>query len=282
MSAPKVPKPASPQSVAASQMGINQAALTGTQSAQQTGQATPYGGLQYIQTGVDANGVPQFTAISQLSPEQQAILGNLQGTQQTLGDTGNALSTAASGMYQQPPDFSETAGTQTKINMDRQLAYLTPYFTQQGEQLDNQLRNQGLVPGSQAYDRAMRTMQDNQNQSIMKFLNDTQGQSFQQAVTQFEQPLKTLGGIFGLTQPASLPSNLINTPKPALAGADFVGANTAYNQAQMQVYQAKLAQHNAMMQGIFGIASTAMGMPGMTMGSIGGMTGAPSMTPMGV
>ena len=77
MSAPKPPTPASPQSVASSQMAINENALTGTQSAQQTGQNTPVGSLQYVQTGVDPNGVPQFTAVSQLSPEQQQILGNL-------------------------------------------------------------------------------------------------------------------------------------------------------------------------------------------------------------
>lgn len=257
MSAPKPPKPASPQNVAASQMQINQAALQGTQTAQQVNQNTPFGTLNYVQTGVDANGIPQYTAISNLSPQQQAILNALQTNQIGLGGTAGNLINAVGDMYSTPPDFSEAAGTQTRLNMDRQLAYLTPFFTQQNEQLDNQLRNQGLMPGTEAYDRAMRSLQDNQNQSVMSFLNQTQPIAFQQAVTQYNQPLQTIGGMLGLTQPASLASNLLSTPKPTMGAADFVGANTAYNQAQMQNYQAKLGQYNAMMQGIFGIG-TAM------------------------
>lgn len=264
MGAPKVPTPASPASVAAAQQTVNTAQLQGTQTAQNTNQQTPFGSLTYTPTGfVDANGVQQFLADSNLSPEQQEILNNLQTSQANLGNAGNNLSLASHGMYSTPPDFSEMAGTQTKINMDRQLAYLNPYFTQQNEQLDNQLRNQGLMPGSQAYDRAMRTMQDNQNQSVMSFLNQTQGQAFQQAQAQYNQPLQTMQGIMGLTQPASLSGSMLGTPKPNMGATDYVGANTAFNQANMQNYQAQLGQYNAMMQGIFGTAARLISAPGM-------------------
>lgn len=259
MGMPKPPKPASPQSVATAQMDINTNALQGTQAAQQTGQTTPFGNLNYVQTGVNpVTGVPQFTAISNLSPQQQAILNNLQSTQTQLGGAAGNLTNAAFNMYSDVPDFSEAAGTQTRLNMDRQLAYLTPFFEQQTEQLDNQLRNQGLMPGTEAYDRALRTLRDNQNQSVMSFLNQTQPIAFQQARDQYNQPLQTVAGILGLTQPASLAQNLLNTPRPSLNPADFVGANTAYNTANMQNYQARLAQSNAMMQGIFGIGSAMM------------------------
>lgn len=262
---PSVPKAAKPADVAAAQMDINKAALAGTQAAQQVGQNTPFGNLQYVQTGVDANGNPQFTAISNLSPQQQSILNNLQSTQTQLGGAAGNLTNASFGMYSDVPDFSETAGTQTRINMDRQLAYLTPFFEQQTEQLDNQLRNQGLMPGTEAYDRALRTLRDNQNQSVMSFLNQTQPIAFQQAQAQYNQPLQTIGAILGLTQPASLAQNLLNTPKPSLNPADFIGANTAYNQAQQQTYQAKLGQYNAMMQGIFSMGSAMMNPFGLMM-----------------
>jgi len=273
---PKPPKPAPVSQVVAGQTASNQAALTGTQTAQQTSQVTPFGNLNYIQTGVDTNGIPQFTAISNLSPEQQAILTNLQNTQTELGGAGTNLANAVFNQYSQPPDFSEAAGTQTRINMERQLAYLNPFFEQQTEQLDNQLRNQGLTPGTEAYDRALRTLRDNQNQSVMRFLNETQPTAFNQAREQFNQPLQTLGGIMGLTQPASLTNNLINTPKPSLNAADYIGANTAFNQANMERYKAQVAQQNALMQGIFTLGGAAMGVPmipGM-FGGMGGITGA--------
>lgn len=271
MGGPKPPKPDSVANVTAKQQSANQVGLQGTQAAQQTGQQTPFGSLNYIQTGVDpVTGTPQYTAISNLSPAQQGILNNLQGTQTQLGGAAGNLTNAAFNMYSDTPDFSEAAGTQTRINMDRQLAYLTPFFEQQTEQLDNQLRNQGLMPGSQAYERALRSLQDNQNQSVMRFLNETQGQSFNQAVTQYNQPLQTIAGILGLTQPASLAQNLINTPRPTLNSADVVGANTAFNTANMQAYQAKLAQQNALMQGIFGVAGAALN-PFGALGSMGPM-----------
>lgn len=216
-----------------------------------------------MQTGVDANGNPQYTAISQLSPEQQAILHRLQQTQTSLGSTGGELADAVSGMYSTPPDFSEAAGTQTRINMDRQLEYMQPFMTQQTEQLDNQLRNQGLTPGTAAYDRAMRTLRDNHFQSIAGFLNQTQPIAFQQAKDQFNQPLNTIASIYGLSQPANLQGSFVNTPKPTMGATDFIGANTAYNTAQQEAYKAKLAQQSAMLQGIFGIGTSILGMPGL-------------------
>lgn len=256
-SQPKPPKPQDPDAVAAAQQKVNVAQTTGTQTAQQTNQQTPFGSITYTPTGfVDSTGIQQFLANTQLSPQQQQILNNLQQSQMGLGGAGGNMVNASFDQYSTPPDFSEAAGTQTKLNMDRQLGYLTPYFTQQNEQLDNQLRNQGLMPGTQAYDRAMRSMQDNQNQSVMSFLNQTQPIAFQQAQAQYNQPLQTVSNIMGLTQPASLPQNLVGTPKPGMAGTDYVGANTAYNQAAFNQYQAQQAQYNAMLQGVAGIGST--------------------------
>lgn len=271
MGGPSVPKADKPTNVANTQQQFNQQQLAATQAAQQTGQQTQYGSLGYIQTGVDANGNPQYTAISQLNPQQQAILNNLQNTQTILGGAGGQLAANSAGMYSTPPDFSEAAGTQTRINMERQLGYLTPFFNQQTEQLDAQLRNQGLTPGTQAYDRAMRTIRDNQNQSVMSFLNQTQPLAFQQAQAQYQQPLQTIAGIYGLSQPGNLQGSFVNTPRPTMGATDFIGANTAYNTAQMETYKAKQAQHNAMMQGIMGIGMAAMGVP--PVGLMGGMMG---------
>lgn len=247
--------------------------MQATQAAQNTNQETPFGSLGYAITGQDAAGNPIYTATSSLSPEQQAILNQLQTSQTGLGQAGGNLVQDASSLYSQAPDFSEAAGTQTKINMDRQLGYLTPYFTQQNDQLDNQLRNQGLMPGSEAYKRAMRSMQDNQNQSVMSFLNQTQGQSFDQAQKQYNQPLQTLSGILGLTQPASLPQNLINTPKPSLAGTDVAGITNAAYQSNLEAYKAKLAQSNSMMSGLFGIGTSLLtgGLGGPLAGLFGSM-----------
>lgn len=273
-SSPKMPAQPSVADTVAGQAQQNKDAVGTQQTANMTDQSTPYGTINYTANGLDANGNPSYSAKTQLSPEQQAILNQLQGTQTTLGAAGGNLATNTAGMYSQAPDFSEAAGTQTKINMDRQLGYLQPYFKQQTDNLDNQLRNQGLTPGTPAYDNAIRTVRDNQNQSVMSFLNNTQGQAFNQAQTQYEEPLNTVGKIMGGTQPANLNANLTTTPQVTVAPANQIAAQQNYNTYAQAQYQAQLQQHNAMMTGLFGAGSTLLGMPGVGSsigGAIGGM-----------
>lgn len=258
MSAPKIPNVQNPQTTITQQTQANTDALHATQAAQSTNQDTPYGTLNYSITGQDPYGNPLYTAKTDLSADQKAILDNLESNQIGLGTTGNNLIGNVSNLYGNAPDFSEQAGTQTKINMDRQLAYLSPYFNQQTNNLDNKLRNQGLVPGTVAYDNAMRTVRDNQNQSVMSFLNQTQNQSFNQAQTQYTQPLQTISAILGLTQPGNVANSLVNTPKPTQAATDVGGIVNASQQAQMERYKAQLGQYNAMMSGIMGAGTTAM------------------------
>lgn len=271
-SGPKVPKPPDPMNTANVQAQFNLDALRSNQASQMIGQNTPYGNLGYSVSGQDSYGNDMFTATSTMSPEQQAILANLQNTQTSLGGAASNLANDASNMYSSAPDFSEAAGTQTRTNMERQLGYLTPFHTQATEQLDNQLRNQGLMPGTVAYDRAMRTLRDNQQQSVGNFLNQAQPIAFQQAQAQYNQPMQTIQGLLGMSQPQGLPNQFVNTPRVSMNPADFTTAQGQATQAQMQAYQAKLAQYNAMMTGIFGVGSAVVGAPPGSMGArIGNM-----------
>lgn len=268
-SAPKVPAAPNVAATTAAATASNKDTLMTTAAIQAANQNTPVGSLNYT-LGTDANGNPTYTANTQYSPEQQALLNQLQSSQTGLGQAGGNLVNDASSMYSQAPDFSEAAGTQTKINMDRQLGYLNPFFSQQTDQLDNQLRNQGLMPGTEAYKRATRQLQDNQNQSVMKFLNDTQAQSFSQAQQQYDQPLKTISSILGLTQPANLGENLIKTPSPSMNPVDVAGITKSNYDGQLEAYKAKLAQHNSMLSGLFGVG-TGLATGGLS--TIGGAIG---------
>lgn len=266
MSGPKVPKPANPTSVANSQFQYGQQAQNANIAANRLDQNTPFGTLNYGQTGTDQFGNPTYELNSGLSPEIQGIVNSLQGT---MGNLGQAVESNYTGL----PDFSEAAGTQTRLNMDRQLEYLTPYFTQATDQLDNQLRNQGLMPGTTAYNNAMRKMRDDQNQSVMSFLNTAQPIAFNQAREQYNQPLQTISNLMGTTLGTDPASRFVNAPQANMTAPDFVGANSSYNTANMQRYQAQLAQHNAMLTGAFGIGTAMMGAP-MGGGMMSGLFGA--------
>lgn len=271
---PKVPTPPDVAATTAAATASNKDTLLTTAAIQAANQNTPLGSLSYT-LGTDANGNPVYTADTKLSPEQQALLNQLQSSQYGLGQAGGNLVNDASAMYSEAPDFSETAGTQTRINMERNLGYLNPFFTQQTDQLDNQLRNQGLMPGTEAYKRATRSLQDNQNQSVMKFLNDTQSQSFDQAQKQYNQPIDTISKILGLSQPGSLSNSLVKTPTPTMGNVDVAGITKSNYDQQLEAYKAKLAQSNSMMSGLFGIGTSLLtgGMGGPLMSGLGGMIG---------
>jgi hypothetical protein len=196
-----------PSTVSAQQQGSNiQSAVTG-QAASNVNQVTPYGNLSYQQTGVGPNGVPTYTATTALSPAQQQLVNTLQGTQQTAGSqAGQILQNANYGASQAPapvgaiPEINPsalpslpnlptvsglgdmTAGLTGQM-LQQETSYLNPFFTPQIDQLDAKLRNQGLAPGTPAYDQAMNNLRQSQGQTVTGFLATAEPQAFQQALT---------------------------------------------------------------------------------------------------
>ena len=121
--------------------------LAGAQQASQANrvnQVTPYGSLNYSQQ-TDANGNPTWTATQSLSPELQSLTqSSLQGLQQS----------------QQNPMYGINPG---QTYSDAIMQRLQPQMAQSAESNTAALANQGIVPGTQAYENAMRTFQQGQN-----------------------------------------------------------------------------------------------------------------------
>lgn len=248
------------QQVASGQQQFGRTAQEENIDANRINQQTPFGSVTYGPNG----------ATTQYSPEQQAILDALQRNQQGLGGTASNLIGDTSGMYSEAPDFSEAAGTQTNINMQRFSDYMNPTFTRQTEEQDNRLRNQGLTPGTPAYDRASRELQLNQGQVTSQALNQYQQNAFNQAQQQYQQPLNTIQQLMGLSQPAGLNQSFVNPYTNDQTAPNLIGAqaNTA-SQAQAK-YEADLKNYQAALSGAVGLAGTAMGAPPGTFSAFGG------------
>lgn len=267
-----------PNAVAASQQGINTVAGEASQAGSNYNQSNPYGTTQYTQTGTGPGGVPIYSANVSMSPAQQQLLNTLQGTQQTAGTQGsNLLASANYGAQTAQQAIGNQTSGQTGQLVQQEQAYLQPTFTQQTSQLDTQLRNQGLQPGEPGYDNAMRTMTNNQTSQMGNFIAQTQPQLEQEATTQYSLPLTTATGLASLGAPTSptaqnvagaalsdQPTNLLGSYATAQNATDTNYATeqqaySQYNTAQLAQYQAQLAQQTAMMNGIMGIGSTALG-----------------------
>jgi len=208
--------------------------LAGAQSATQANrinQNTPYGSLNYTQ-GVDQYGNPTWTANQQLSqPLQDLTNTSLQGLQQSL----------------QNPMYGINPG---QTYSDAIMQRLSPQLAQQKESQTAALANQGIVPGTQAYDNAMRTFNQQQNDLLTsaQIQGMQTGLSAQQLQNQQAANIKSLGN-----------PNYVNPyTQAAVAGPDYLGAYTTSQAAQIAAQNAQNAKTANLQNGLFGLGSSAI------------------------
>ena len=184
---PPSPPPA-PDYVGAAQTTAagNLAAAQAATSANRVSQYTPYGSLVYTQNGVDSQGNPTWRADTSLNSTGQQLLDTQNQTSLGLGQTinaqlGNVQQTMGQGFNPQTGPITTNAG-QANLNANYQTnpnyasgmqgwdqanqilqARLQPQMAQDKESQAASLANQGIVQGTKAYDNAMRTFNQGQN-----------------------------------------------------------------------------------------------------------------------
>lgn len=236
--------------------------LAGARSATQANrinQATPYANLTYTR-GVDANGNPTWTANQSLAQPFQQALGNIQN--QLVSSTANPMdiSQYQAGQVGQGPQFSQIGNApnlQSQVQgtgmegWDKAtgllMSRLQPQIEQSQERLQAQLANQGISPGTEAYNRAM----TQQAQKTNDLLTQAQLAGSQVQNTMFGQNLAA--GQFGnqaLTQQnANQLANLgFNNQAGQQGFANQLAARQLNNAALQQNYNQALQQRNLPLQ----------------------------------
>jgi hypothetical protein len=249
-SAPAVPDYAS----LANQTAKNNldAARTAT-AANRVNQVTPYGSLNYTQTGEDSYGNPMWTATQSISPELQGlsntVLGNLQGQYGQNFSGGNL------------PSYGIDPG---QTYSDAIMKRLQPQMQMEQKQFDAQMANQGIPVGSEAYENASRVFQQGQNDKQTSAITGGMGvglqanqQQYGQNLTNYNNALNVANQVKGLTTPGYVNSAQQATP----AGADLFGAGMAGYNANMGQYNAQQAGQQNTMGGLFGLGSAALMSP---------------------
>ena len=242
-------------------------------AANRVNQVTPYGSLNYNETGTDSQGNPTWTASTNLSPTGQSLLNaqndaslglsNLFDTQ--LGNVNNAInggfnpSSVPQGVtiptYQKVsagPQLQTDVGGTGMQGWDQASALimsrLAPTIAHQNEQSDAQLANQGIQVGSDAYNNAKRVLAQSQND----LLNQAQvaGQGVQQNL--FGQNLAA--GQFGNQAQNQMFGNQVtgtqvnNATGNTLFGNQMSANQQAFNQDLIK-YQLPLNMLNALRTG---------------------------------
>jgi hypothetical protein len=253
LSSPSPPTPQNPKDVAATQQQYNMDTAAAQQAGSNVNQVTPFGSLTYQQTGTGPGGIPLYTATSSLSPQIKSIYDSL------MGQAGTTLGNANYGSTDPAATVGNMTSGTTKDLLDTEVSYLNPYFKTQTDQLDTKLRNQGLLPGSPAYDTAMRATQNNQGNTVTGFLAQAEPAAYQQAMQSYMLPLGVTSAELGLLNPGEVTGSLVNPPQTKVNPADYTGAVNSYNQAQQGAYQAQVQAQSGLMSGLFGIPSAILG-----------------------
>lgn len=297
---PAAPPPA-PDYTSAAQataQGNLQAAQAAT-AANRVNQITPYGNLNYYESGRDSQGNPMWTAQQTLSPEQQQILDQQNRASIGLGQTINdqlgmvqntmnkgfnpntpaiqyggqapqldkisAQSPEFQKMDAQGPQLKTDLGTSGMAGWDRAQAILNqrlqPQLQVQQEQLDTKLRNQGLMPGTEAYNRSKAALGMQQNDLINQsqltaqnigqnlFNQDLQaGQFGNQAQTQMNQNQLANQGFNNAASQQAYQNQMGQTQaNNAIAQQQYANQQSAANlsnQAQQQAYNQAMTNYN--------------------------------------
>lgn len=191
-------------------------------------------------------GAPEYTESTQLAPQFQSIL------QQPINTAGIPQ---LSGENLGP----EVAQTQNAV-FEQNMGYLQPEEQLQSEQLNSQLANEGITPGSAAYGQAEDQLGRQQT------FENTQAASG--AVTAGENELNNLFGLGGQTLQSEIAYqdqpinefNSLNGSPGATASAttpDISGAFGQQYQGELAGYNANVATNNANTQAAGGLAALA-------------------------
>jgi hypothetical protein len=261
--------PAAPNYAAAAQQtaqGNIDAARLAT-AANRVNQVTPYGNLNYAITGADPYGNPTWTATQTLSPDQQKLLDYQNATSIGLGKIAGQGLGYVENMLNTPFDTSKLPSTGFNPSQSYQDAYmqrLQPQIQQTREALQQQLANKGIDIGSTAYDRAMQSQAQRENDLLAAATTQGFGvgqQARQQALQEQaylrNEPLNTLSAVRTGSQVTG-PQFVNSAQQATTQGADLLGAAGMQYNAQMGDFNAKQAAQQNFNQGLMSLGGAAM------------------------
>lgn len=296
---PPAPAPFNSAQASADQTKSNVNTAVANAQLQNTNQITPYGNLTYTQGPskvIDGLDVPSYIATQTLSPEQQGIYDKTTGLQNRALGLAGTVATNVEGSLNNLLNYQGIAELPTDQTALRGQAYdslmnrFNTDFDRTQAAMDTKLRNQGLQPGSEAYNTQMdalnRTQTDAGYQAFTQAGNIA-AQNLSQAQTLRNsaiaertalrnQPLQDYSTLLGLGGGVSQPHYAPAT-NAMVAPTDVMGAQLAAYQGQVNNYNQQMGYYNqnqmaarsgnnAMMGGLFGLGGSALGAGGTYLG----------------
>jgi hypothetical protein len=213
----------------------------------------------------------QWSSTMQLAPELQQLLENQWGAQgQGYDELQNYLAN-----IQDPNRINAAPINPGQTAQDAIMARLQPSFADRDEEIRNRLYNQGVRPGTEAWDKEManfeRTRNDAFSQAALQGI-DLDFRARQNALAEQGMPLNAINTF--------LSGGQVNPPQFQQAGQagvaqspDLLGAAQAQYGSALNSYNASQASQGNMLGGLFSLGGAALGGFGGLGGALGAATG---------
>ena len=244
------PSPPNPQATAAAQQQLNVGAAEDQQAINNVNQTTPYGSLDYVQTGTNAQGIPIYSANTTLNAPEQQLFNTDVATQNTMAGDANTLAHNLGSSLTNAPNL----GNQDMLNtlMNWQTQSMQPIWNIQDSNLNSSLAAEGAPQGSTEWNNAQMGNAEGQSMSMEQALAADEPTVYNQALQSYEAPIQTLGTLLGESQPGSVTSSLAQTPQESIQPANE-------ESLVQQDYQSQLQNYQNTMSGLFSIPSALLG-----------------------
>lgn len=251
-------------------------------------QVTPQGTVTYNPIGRQ-DGVTRWQQTVNLSPEQQALYQQNQAINRQLGNVAQQGVGYVQQALNQPFSFQGMQTLQSPQMLQQQASdaayqnaarYLDPQFQRQQASIENQLANQGITRGSEAWNNAMQQQQMARQQAYegarnQAYLQGMQGaqqlygqgmgtrqQQLSEAQLLRQDPINMLNAVRTGQQMQVTQQPQVGVSSPgqlaATAGPDLLGAASATGQYNQGVYNAQQARQGNMLGGLFNLGSAAL------------------------
>lgn len=251
------PKAPDPNAVAAAQSAMNKETAIAQAGLNMYNQVGPYGNVNYTQTGTWADGTPQFTQTTTLSPEQQKLYETGNVTEQNLANLA----------AQQSQALGEHLGNKFSFTNDdaSQWAYdlASPRILQQQQQNENQLRttlaNKGIREGSAAWDAEMGRMTNANTDQMNQLALQGRSQAYNEAYNNYTTPINTITALMSGSQVQSPTTGMSSTPQTSVGGVDYSGLVQQNYQNKLNAYQSKMGGIGGLFGSVLGAAGQAGG-----------------------
>jgi hypothetical protein len=245
--------PPDPTVTAAAQTASNKATATTQAELNDVNQVGPTGTSSYQQTGTAADGTPTFTQTTALSAPEQQIFNTGQTAEQNIANAGESLSSNAAAQLGAP--FNVDNSISQKIDQIGEQT-LDPQWAANTSAENATLANEGVTPGSEAYNNAMVSFNSAKNNAYNQLFLQGDAQAESESLANQNETLNQLSALESGSQ-VNTPS-FQAVPQETVAGTDVAGiTQNAYLDENQQAQQS-VAANNSMMGGLFGLAGTGL------------------------